>query len=85
VYEVYLEKSAENDLKRLPTSVFDRIIPQIKSLAENPRPSGCRKITGSKNDWRIRIGDYRVIYEIDEKAKAVRVMRVRHRREVYRR
>jgi mRNA interferase RelE/StbE len=85
VYEVYLERSAENDLKRLPTSIFHRIIPQIKTLTENPRPSGCRKITGSKNDWRIRIGDYRIIYEIDEKAKAVRIMRVRHRREVYRR
>jgi mRNA interferase RelE/StbE len=85
VYEVYLEKSAENDLKRLTISIFDRIIPHIKTLAENPRPSGCRKITGSKNDWRTRIGDYRVIYEIDERAKAVRVMRVRHRREVYRR
>jgi mRNA interferase RelE/StbE len=85
VYEVYLERSAENDLKRLPTSIFHRIIPQIKTLTENARPSGCRKITGSKNDWRIRIGDYRIIYEIDEKAKAVRIIRVRHRREVYRR
>jgi mRNA interferase RelE/StbE len=85
VYEVYLERSAENDIKRLPTSIFHRIIPQIKALAENPRPSGARKITGSKNDWRIRISDYRIIYEIDEKAKAVTVMRVRHRREVYRR
>jgi mRNA interferase RelE/StbE len=84
VYEVYLERSAENDIKRLPASIFHRIIPQIKTLAENPRPSGCRKIAGSKNDWRIRISDYRIIYEIDEKAKAVRVMRVRHRREVYR-
>lgn len=84
MYEVYLERSAENDLKRLPTSIFHRIIPQIKTLAANPRPSGCRKITGSKDDWRIRIGDYRIIYEIDEKAKAVRIMRVRHRREVYR-
>jgi len=85
VYEVYLERSAENDLKRLPTSTFDRIVHQIKTLAENPRPSGCHKLAGSKNDWRIRIGDFRVLYEIDEKAKAVRIMRVRHRREVYRR
>ena len=85
MYEVHLERAAENDLKRLPASTFQHIIPQIKTLAENPRPSGCRKITGSKNDWRIRIGDYRVIYEIDEKANAVRIMRVRHRREVYRR
>jgi mRNA interferase RelE/StbE len=85
LYEVYLERSAENDLKRLPASTFQRILPQIKALAENPRPPGCHKISGSKSDWRIRIGDYRVIYEIDEKTKAVRIMRVRHRREVYRR
>jgi mRNA interferase RelE/StbE len=84
VYEVYLERAAENDLKRLPTTIFHRIIPQIKALAENPRPLGCRKLTGSKNDWRIRVGDYRVLYEIDEKARSVRIMRVRHRREVYR-
>ena len=62
MYEVYLEKAAENDLKRLPTTTFHRIIPHIKALAENPRPSSCRKLTGSKNDWRIRIGDYRVLY-----------------------
>ena len=85
MYEVYLERSAENDLKRLPTSTFDRILHQIKTLAENPRPSGCRKITGSNNDWRIRIGDYRVLYEVNDRVKAVRVMRVRHRREAYRR
>jgi mRNA interferase RelE/StbE len=85
VYEVYIEKTAENDIKRLPTTTFHRIISQIRSLAENPRPSGCRKLTGSKNDWRIRIRDYRVLYEIDDRMKVVRVMRVRHRREVYRR
>ena len=85
MYEVYVEKTAENDLKRLPTITFQRIIFQIRTLAENPRPSGCSKFTGSKNDWRIRIGDYRVLYEIDERTKAVRIMRVRHRREAYRR
>jgi mRNA interferase RelE/StbE len=62
VYEVHLERAAENDLKRPPTSTFRRIIPQMRALAENPRPSGCRKLTGSKIDWRIRIGDYRVLY-----------------------
>jgi len=84
VYEVYLERAAERDLRHLSSEEFHRVIPRIKALSENPRPSGCRKITGSKNDWRIRIGDYRVIYEIDEDAKVVRIMRVRHRREVYR-
>jgi len=84
VYEVYLERAAERDLKRLLPADFERIITSIKNLSENPRPPSCRKITGSKRDWRIRIGEYRVIYEIDEKAKAVKVMRVRHRREAYR-
>jgi len=84
LYEVYLEHAAERDLKRLPVKLFHRLIDQIKKLAKKPRPAGCRKITGTKNDWRIRVGDYRVIYEIDEGAKMIRVMRVRYRREVYR-
>lgn len=84
MYEVYLEHAAERDIRKLPAEVFYRIIAHIKNLGENPRPFGCRKITGSKRDWRIRVGDYRVIYEIDEKAKVVRVMRVRYRKEAYR-
>ena len=84
MYEVYLEQAAERDLKRLSVENFHLIISHIRALAETPRPSGCRKITGSKSAWRIRIGNYRVIYEIDEKSKAVRVMRVKHRREAYR-
>jgi mRNA interferase RelE/StbE len=84
VYEVYLERAAERDLRRLPVETFDRIVPRIRVLAEDPTPPGCRKLTGSENDWRIRIGDYRVIYEIDESEKAVRVFRISHRREAYR-
>jgi mRNA interferase RelE/StbE len=84
VYEVYLERTAEQDLKQLSSENFQRVISHIKALAENPRPAGCRKLFGSKNDWRIRVGDYRVIYEIDDAKKAARVMRVRHRREAYR-
>ena len=84
MYEVLLESRAERDLKKLPGEVFHRIIPPLKSLADNPKPKGARKISGSKNDWRLRIGDYRVIYEIDERAKCVKVMRIRHRREAYR-
>ena len=84
MYEVYLERAAERDLRRLPVETFHRIVPRIRALAENPRPPGCRKLTGSENDWRIRIGDYRVVYEIDEGDRAVRVFRIRHRREAYR-
>ena len=56
----------------------------IRGLAANPRPPRCRKLTGSQNDWRIRVGDYRVVYEIADDIRVVRVNRVRHRREVYR-
>lgn len=84
MYELWLERGAEKDLKRLETDIFKRVIKEIKALSANPKPSGCRKISGSKNDWRIRIGDYRVIYEIDDKLHAVRIMIVKHRREAYR-
>ena len=84
MYEILLERRAEKDLKKLPSVLFQRVIEKIQSLAENPKPQGSRKITGSKNDWRIRIGDYRAIYEIDEREKRVKIMRIRHRREAYR-
>ena len=61
-----------------------RVIVAIRGLAVNPRPPACRKLTGTKNDWRIRVGDYRVIYEIADEIRIVRINRVRHRREVYR-
>jgi mRNA interferase RelE/StbE len=84
VYEILLERRAEKDLRKLSSEPFQRIIAKIQSLSENPKPQGSRKITGSKNDWRIRIGAYRAIYEIDEQEKRVRIMRVRHQREAYR-
>ena len=84
MYDVLIERTAERDIKSLPTALFDRILPRITALADNPRPTGCHKLAGSKNDWRIRIGDYRVVYEIDDARKQVKIFRVRHRREVYR-
>ncbi len=81
MYRVLLERAAEKDLARLSTGIQDRVIAAIQALATNPRPRGCRKLAGSKDDWRIRVGDCRVVYEI---ADEIRVNRVRHRREVYR-
>jgi mRNA interferase RelE/StbE len=63
---------------------FMTVIGAIQALARNPRPPGCRKLAGSKNDWRIRVSDYRVVYEVADEIRIVRVNRVRHRREVYR-
>jgi mRNA interferase RelE/StbE len=84
MYRLLLERGAEKDLARLSAENHDRVIAAIQALATNPRPPGCRKLAGSKNDWRIRVGDYRVVYEIADAAREVRVNRVRHRREVYR-
>ena len=84
MFEVLLERSAEKDLRRLSSRIHDQVIDRIKGLAKDPRPPGSRKLSGTKHDWRIRVGDYRVIYEVADAAKVVRVYRVRHRREVYR-
>jgi mRNA interferase RelE/StbE len=84
VYRILLERAVERDLRRLSAEIHDRIIRAIQGLARNPRPPGCRKLTGTENDWRIRVGDYRVVYDIDDAVRLVRVIRVRHRREVYR-
>ena len=84
MYEVYLERAAERDLKRLPSEVFSRVIQQLLDLAHDPRPTEVRKLSGSLGDWRIRIGAYRILYEIDDREMLVRVLIVKHRREAYR-
>jgi mRNA interferase RelE/StbE len=84
MYRVFVERSAEKDLRRLPLDVRFRVADALRSLANDPRPVGSRKLPGMKRDWRIRVGDYRIIYEIADAVKVVRVYRVRHRREVYR-
>lgn len=84
MYEILLERRAERDLRRLAANIFQRVIAAIAELADDPRPPGCVKLTGSDNDWRIRIGDYRVLYEIKDNNQVVRIMRIRHRREAYR-
>jgi mRNA interferase RelE/StbE len=82
-YRVALKSSAEKELFRLPDPVSARIFPKIKALGTDPRPNGCKKLIGGRNFWRIRIGDYRVIYAIDDEIKKVEVTRIAHRREVY--
>ena len=84
MYEVLLGNSAVRDLRRLAPKIHDRIVEEIQSLSDDPRPAGCRKLVSSENDWRIRVGEYRVIYEITDAIRVVRIHRVRHRRDVYR-
>ena len=83
MYEVLIEHTAEKDLSALSLQTAQRIAKVILRLKNNPRRNA-RKITGSKNDWRFRMGDYRVIYEIDDKKKVIRIFRVKHRKDAYR-
>jgi mRNA interferase RelE/StbE len=84
-YYVAFASSAEKELKKLPGQLIARLIPRLEDLASNPRPSGCKKLRGGDGEWRIRAGDYRVVYTIDDAKLLVEVTRIRHRSEVYER
>ena len=82
--QVTLGKAARRDLQRLDTVWQKRVVSRLQELINTPRPSGVAKLRGTDNEWRIRIGDYRVIYEIDDEQHLVNVLRIKHRREAYR-
>jgi mRNA interferase RelE/StbE len=82
-YVLDIKPSARKELENLSDSLIARLASKIDSLAADPRPSGCRKLRGYKDFWRIRVGEYRVVYIIDDDRKMVSVTRVAHRRDVY--
>lgn len=84
-YRLALTSSAAKELKRLTREHIARIAPRLESLASNPRPPGCKKLKGGDREWRIRVGDYRAVYTIDDAKLQVEVTRIRHRSEVYER
>jgi mRNA interferase RelE/StbE len=83
-YAVNIRPAAQRQFARLPTNIRKAVGSELEGLAEAPRPHGCRKMVGSTNGYRIRVGDYRVIYEIDDAARVVLVTVIGHRSEVYR-
>lgn len=83
MYHLKIKRSAERDLKRLPRSLLLRLNRQILALREDPRPTGTRKLKGKLKGWRVRVGDYRIVYQIDDSLHTVTIIRVRHRRNVY--
>ena len=82
-YKVTILRRAQKELGALAGEAYDRVRDAIGGLAEDPRPSGCLKLTG-RDGWRIRIGNYRVVYEIDDNGQMVTVLHIGHRRDVYR-
>ena len=84
-YSVELKPSARKELDCLSNKLIERILPRLENLAFNPRPAGCKKLKGGDNEWRIRVGDYRIVYTVDDGRLRVEVTRIRHRSEVYER
>ena len=83
IYSIVIEKSAQKALAKIIPAMQNRIIDAIRLLGDNPRPTGVKKLTG-REAWRIRIGDYRVIYEIQDTQLLIYVITIGHRKEVYR-
>jgi mRNA interferase RelE/StbE len=83
-HAVQLKPSVDRQLQKLPTNVQRRIVGEMAALAFDPRPAGVVKLAGEENLWRVRVGDYRIVYEVDDKHAVVTVLRVAHRKDVYR-
>ena len=83
-FRIEWKKSTRKDLRKLPAGVVDRIVEAVEGLAENPFPHGTEKLAGSEHAYRIRLGDYRIVYEVVAESKLIEVQRVRHRKDVYR-
>ena len=83
-YKVEWKTSALKELKNLDRSVIPRIVAAVESLSGNPRPSEVRKLQGSEHTYRIRVGEYRVVYETADFKLLVIIIRVRHRKDIYR-
>ena len=84
-YSLEVKPSARKELEALPDRVLARVVQKLESLGHAPRPTGCKKLKGYKDQWRVRVGDWRVVYIIDDAAKLIRITRIAHRREVYER
>lgn len=83
-YTVIIKKSAQKQIAAIPGIYIPAIEKSILALANNPRPAGCKKLTGSKNIYRVRVGIYRIVYEVHDKIVTVFIFDVDHRKQVYR-
>jgi len=84
MYQVILARNAQKDLDRLRGETFDRVVTTLRSLATDPRPAGSVKLAGQAAAYRVRVGDYRILYDVDDERHELLVLRVKHRREAYR-
>lgn len=83
MHEVRIGRSAVKELESLAGNMIERVAAKIDSLAANPRPPGCKKLRGADDLWRVRVGDYRIIYALDVTAAVVEIRVIRHRKDAY--
>ena len=83
-YRIDLTPAARRDLSKLPRDVLRRVDAHILALAQNPYPAGAKKLEGAEALFRVRVGDYRIIYTVERRRLIILIVRIRHRREVYR-
>jgi mRNA interferase RelE/StbE len=83
-YKIFFKESVRKDFKPIPNTDVEKILQHINSLMENPRPSGCEKLTDREN-YRIRQGRYRILYSIQDKEHTIWIVKISHRKDVYRR
>lgn len=83
MYAITVKKSAQKELASIPTNFQSRIILAIDNLAEDPRPDGVKKLKLSQDLWRIRVGDYRVIYTIEDQLQILEIQKIGHRKDIY--
>lgn len=83
-YEISWKRSALKELKRLPKDIVRRVVSRVEALAEVPRPPGSRKLSGAERSYRLRVGQYRILYDIHDARLVIQVIRVAHRKDAYR-
>lgn len=84
MYKIWIIKSAQKDINSLPKAYISTIVKKIQDLAQNPRPNQSKKLRGSKDVYRIRTGDYRILYTIEDKTLQIIIYKVDHRKDIYR-
>ena len=82
-YKILIKPTAVKELEQTPKKVAQQIVERISSLALHPRPAGCKKLSGEEK-YRVRQGDHRIVYSIDDRSRVIEVVKIGHRREVYR-
>jgi mRNA interferase RelE/StbE len=82
-YAITFARSARKELEALDEKIINKLFPKIENLSVNPRPAGCHKLTGNKYLWRIRVGNFRIVYSINDDKNLIDIIVVRDRKDAY--